>query len=52
MVADLVGIYIQDTLGRIVNSQQVGLYHDEGIIYIPDSNGPKTASSRVFLLLD
>ena len=43
-VADLVGIYILDTLGRIVNSQQVGLYRDDGIIYIPDSNGPKTAS--------
>ena len=26
-VADLVGIYILDTLGRIVNSQQVGLYY-------------------------
>ena len=43
-VADLVGIYILDTLGRIVNLQQVGLYRDDGIIYIPDSNGPKTAS--------
>ena len=43
-VADLVGIYILDTLGRIVNSQQVGLYREGGIIYIPDSNGPKTAS--------
>ena len=43
-VADLVGIYILDTLGRIVNSQQVGLRRDDGIIYIPDSNGPKTAS--------
>ena len=43
-VADLVGIYILDTLGRIVNSQQVGLYRDDGIIYIPDSNGPNTAS--------
>ena len=43
-VADLVGIYILDTLGRIVNSQQVGLYRDDGIIYIPDSNGPKTSS--------
>ena len=42
-VADLVRIYILDTLGRIVNSQ-VGLYRDDGIIYIPDSNGPKTAS--------
>ena len=43
-VADLVGIYILDTLGRVVNSQQVGLYRDDGIIYIPDSNGPKNSS--------
>ena len=43
-VADLVGIYILDTLGRIVNLEQVGLYRDDGIIYIPDSNGPKTSS--------
>ena len=43
-VADLVGIYIQDTLGRIVNSEQVGFYRFDGIIYIPDSNGPKTSS--------
>ena len=43
-VADLVGIYIIDTLGRIVNLEQVGLYRDDGIIYIPESNGPKTSS--------
>ena len=43
-VADLAGIYILDTLGRIVNLEQVGLYRDDGIIYIPDSNGPKTSS--------
>ena len=38
------GIYILDTLGRIVNLEQVGLYWYDGIIYIPDSNGPKTSS--------
>ena len=43
-VADLVGIYILDTLGRMVNLEQVKLYNDDGIIYIPDSNGPKTFS--------
>ena len=35
--ADLVGIYIIDTLSRIVN-----LERDDGIIYIPESNGPNT----------
>ena len=43
-VANLVGIYIRDTLGRIVNLERVGLYWDDGIIYIPDSNGLKTSS--------
>ena len=43
-VADLVGIYILDMLGSIVNLEQVGLYRDDGIIYISESNGPKTSS--------
>ena len=43
-VADLVAIYTLDTLGGIVNLEQVGLHHDDGIIYIQDSNGPKTSS--------
>ena len=43
-VANLVGIYILDTLGRIVNLEQVEFYRDDGIIYIPDSNRPKTSS--------
>ena len=37
------GIYILDMLGRIVNLKLVGLYRDDGIIFIPDSNGPKTS---------
>ena len=43
-VADLIGIYILDTLGRIINLEQVGLYRDDGIIFIPDNNGPKTSN--------
>ena len=43
-VADLVGIYILDMLGRIVNLEQVGLYRDDRIIYIPESNGPMTSN--------
>ena len=44
LVADLVGIYILDTLGRIVNLEQVAFYRDDGIIYIPEHNGPETSS--------
>ena len=43
-VADLIGISILDTLGRIVNLEQVGLYWNDGIIFIPDSNSPKTSN--------
>ena len=40
-VSDLIGIYILNTLGRIVNLEQVGLYQDDGIILILNSNGLK-----------
>ena len=33
-VTDLIGIYILDTLGRIFILEQVGLYQDDGIIFI------------------
>ena len=44
-IADLVGLYILDTLSRIVNPEQIGLYHNDEIIYIPNSNGSN--SSRI-----
>ena len=34
-IADLVGLYILNTLSRIVNPIQIGLYHNDGILYIP-----------------
>ena len=43
-VTYLVEIYILDTLGRIVDLEQVGLYRDDGIIFIPNCNGPKTSN--------
>ena len=46
-VADLVGIDVLDMLGRIVNLEQVGLYQDDGIIFIPDSNRPKTSNIQM-----
>lgn len=44
-IADLVGIYILDTLSKITDPKQVRLYRDDGLIFIPDSNGP--LSSRI-----
>ena len=34
-VADLVGIYILDTLGRITNLNNIVIYQDDGLIFIP-----------------
>ena len=46
-ITDLVGIYIYiyilDTLSRIIDPKQIGLYGDDGLIFIPESNGPKTS---------
>ena len=46
LVADLIGIYFLDMLGRIVNLEPVGLYWDDGIIFILDRNGPKTTKIK------
>ena len=43
-IADLVGLYILHVLNRIINSDQVSLYGDDGIMYIPNSNGPNSSS--------
>ena len=39
--ADLIGVYILDTLGRIIDFKRVGLIREDGLIFIPDSNSPK-----------
>ena len=41
-IAELISIYILDTQGRIIDLKQVGLYWNDGFIFIPDSNGTKT----------
>lgn len=45
-ITDLVGIYISDTLSRIIDPKQMGLYRDDGLIYIPNSNGPHVPECR------
>ena len=40
-VADLIGVYILDTLSCIVKLEQVRLYWEDGIIFIPDSKTSK-----------
>ena len=43
-IADLVGLYILDTLSRIVDLIQLGLYHNNRILYISSRDGPKCSS--------
>ena len=44
-MAGLVGLYILHVLNRIINSDEVGLYRcDDGIMYIPNNNGPNSSS--------
>ena len=45
-IADLVGLYILDTFSRIVDSIKLGLYYDDGILYISNSDGPKCSSVK------
>ena len=39
-IANLVGLYILDILNRIISSEQIGLYHYDRLINIPNNNGP------------
>ena len=41
-VVELIVIYVLDMLGRIVNLEQVGFYHDDGIIFNLHCNCSKT----------
>ena len=43
-ISDLVGLYIFHVLNRIINSDHGGLIRDDGLMYIPNSNGPNTSS--------
>ena len=51
------GLYILDNLNKIIGSEQVGLYHDDELIDIPNRNGPNSSSIqkkiiRAFKFLD
>ena len=41
-IADLI-----DTLSRIIDLKQVGLFRDDGHIFIPGNNGPKSSKIHV-----
>ena len=43
-IADLLGLYILPILNRIISSEQLGLYRLMVLIYILNSNGPKSSS--------
>ena len=45
-IPDLVGLYMLDILTRIISPEQIGLYRYDGLIYIPNSNGPNSSSAQ------
>ena len=51
-LSDLIGLYILHTLTRFsfLNISDVGLYRDDGLILIRNSNGPKTNSTHKKLI--
>ena len=44
--ADLVGIYTLDTLDKFLDLKNVGIYRDDGLIFIPNSNGRLTSKMQ------
>ena len=46
LIGDLMGLYVLNTHSRIVDAIQIGLYHIDGIIYIPNNDGPKCSSTQ------
>ena len=49
-IADQIGIYILDTLSRIIDSKQIGLYRDDRLIFIMKSNSPKTSKIHLKII--
>ena len=43
LIADLVGIYILDTLGRFLDLSNIRIYRDDGLISIPNRNDSLTS---------
>ena len=41
-IADFIGIFILDSLSRAFDPTYMGLYRDDGLMVIPNSNGPET----------
>ena len=44
-IAELVEIYILDTLGRYINLNCIGIYRDVGLVFIP--NNKESITSRI-----
>lgn len=43
-ISDLVCLFILDTLSRFIDPKNVGLYRDDGLIVISNSNGSLTVN--------
>ena len=49
-VAELVGLYLLDQLGRKFGKNQIGLYRDDGLVILPTTSGPKAERARKDLI--
>ena len=48
-VSDLVGLYLLHNLTKSINIKDIGLYRDDGLMVVKDSNGPKCERMRKFI---
>ena len=51
-IANQIGIYILYTQGRFLNLNWIGIYKDDGLISIPNSNEPLTSKIEKKIIRD
>ena len=49
-IAELVGLYLLDQLGKRFGKNQIGLYRDDGLAILPSTSGPKAERARKDLI--
>ena len=45
-ICELIGIYIQSILAKIISRNDMGLYRDDGLIVLKNKNGQETERTR------
>ena len=49
-ISDLIGIYILNKLSSLTNKEDIGLYRDDGLMVVRNTNGPTTDRLRKKLI--